>query len=307
MAIADGSQTRIAVVAETTYGTTPSTPTLKVLRARGSSLRADKTVVTSEEIRADRNVADEILVGMGASGGIDFELSYGTLDDLLSGALCADWATNVLKNGVTPKFFTVEETIEAGVTDTYSRFTGMMVDRFSMDLTSRAIVKGSVSFKGKQQSLATSAISGATYTAANTKAIQAAPGGIASLNVASLSPRVRSLSLEINNNLRERPVIDSLYSEQLGLGQCSVTGEIEMYFESNAVLQAVLDHGSGALSFTVGSVTNEKYTFLIPKIIFGNGAMGERNNTSDVMVRVPYRGVFDTTEAASIKITRAVA
>jgi len=45
MAIANGSGSRIAFVAETAYGTTPATPVFKVLRVTGGGMRTDKTTV----------------------------------------------------------------------------------------------------------------------------------------------------------------------------------------------------------------------------------------------------------------------
>lgn len=308
MAIASGSQTRIAYIAESTWGTTPTSPVFKVLRAKQSSMRANKIVVTSEELRADRNIADVAMTGFGVSGDIGGELSYGSWDDLLEGALMGTWATNVLKNAATPKYYTVEETLETGATDSYSRFVGCMVDKLSMNIQARAIVDLSASFRGKSETTGTAILSGATYTAANTKAIQAAPSGIVSLSILGTTTyRVKSLSFEINNNLRERPVIDSLYSDELGLGDAAVTGQIEAYFDANTLYDSMLAHSNGAITFTIGTVTNEKYTILFPKAIWGEGVKGNRSKDSDVMLTLPFSAVYDGTEAASVKITRAVA
>lgn len=69
---------------------------LQVMRITGESLKQDTTVVVSEEIRSDRQIADIIRTGVGASGGIDFELSYATFDDFLQAILFSDgWSTEV--------------------------------------------------------------------------------------------------------------------------------------------------------------------------------------------------------------------
>lgn len=308
MGIANGSQTRIAYIAESTFGTTPASPVFKTLRATQSTMRANKIVVTSQELRADRNVADVALTGLSASGELSGELSYGSWDDLLEGALMSSWATNVLKNGGTPKYFTIEETLETGATDAYSRFVGSMVDKFSMNINARQIVEIAAAMRSRSESTGTAILSGATYTAANTKAIQAAPYGIASLSIlGSTTYRVKSLQWEINNGLRERPVVDSLYTDEMGLSEASVTGQIEAYFDGNTLYDAMLAHGNGAISFTIGTVTAEKYTILIPKAIWGEGVKGNRTKDADVMLTLPFTGVYDATEACSIKITRAVA
>ena len=307
MAFANGSQTRIAYVAESTFGTTPSNPVFKTLRARSSTLRPNKGVLTSDELRADRNIADEVRTNISVSGEVVGELAYGAWDDILAGALQGTWSTNVLKNGGTAQFFTFEETSELGATDSYQRYTGCMVNSLSMDINTRQIVTVSASLMGSAPSLGTAIVSGATYTAANTTAVQAAPAGIAGLNIAGISAKVRRLSWQVNNNLRERPVVDSLYSLEMGSGRCDVTGSIEAYFENNTLMQAILDHTSGAFSLTVGTVTNEKYTIAFPKAIFGDGQFGQRSQDTDVILTIPFRAVYDSGEACSIKITRAVA
>lgn len=69
----------------------------QIVRHTGESLKQDTTVITSEEIRSDRQIADIIRTGVGASGGVDFELSYGTFDDFLQAVLfSAGWSTEVL-------------------------------------------------------------------------------------------------------------------------------------------------------------------------------------------------------------------
>ena len=311
MAFADGSGTRIAYIAETAFGTTPATPVFNVLRATQSTLRPNKNTVQSEEIRADRNVADLLMTGVGISGELAGELSYGSWDDLFAAALCSDWATNVLKNGVLNKYLMVEETYELGATDSFSRFTGCMIDRLQLAVVARQIVTLRASILGRANALDTAIITGATYTAANSNAVQAAPSGVAALSFSdsggAISAKVRSVNLEVRNNLRERPVLDSLYSEEMGKGRCEITGTLEAYFGSNDLMEAVLAHDTGSLSITLGTVTAEKYTLLLPKIRFGEGAVGQRDNNSDVMQTIPFQAIYDTAEACSIKLTRAVA
>ena len=54
-------------------------------------------------------------------------------------------------------------------------------------------------------------------------------------------------------------------------------------------------------------MTNEKYTFLIPVARFLDGERMPGGNSDDVMVTIPFRGIYDATSAASIVITRNVA
>ncbi len=310
MALADHSGTRIAYVPEATFGVTPATPTFKTFRTtRAGGLRSNKTTVTSDEIRADRNVPDEPLVGLDVTGEYPVEMSYGSFDDLLEGLLFGTWATNVLKNGVTRKSFTFEETRELGATDSFSRFPGVMVNSGQFTVNAREKIMATLSMMGVSEALATAIVTGATYTPASAEPIMTASANVASLVVSDIdpAPKVRSLGFTINNNLRTRPAAGSVYSEEFGAGRCDVTGTLEAYFQSNALYQRVLDHGGGALSFVAGAGANKKYRFTFPKIIFLDGTIPSGGNTDDVMVSVPWRAVYDATEGCSVKIERAVA
>ncbi len=306
MAIASGSARRIAFIKEAAYGVTPANPAFQIFRATGGGPRTNKSTATSNEIQADRNVRDEFLLGVDVAGAYDFELTYGTLDPLLEGLLFAAWDDDVIKNGVLPSSYTFEEFIEMGATDSFSRFTGCMINSLSLNIASRAAMTGSLNLMGQKETLGTAILAGATYLDPNDNPVSTSSANVAALTVAGTSPKVRSLSIEINNNLRTRPVVGSKFSEQFGYGRCEVSGTLEAYFESNALYQSVLDHGNGALSFTVGVDANEKYQFDLGKIIFGNGERRPGGNDDDVMVSIPYRAVLNDADDCTIKITRAI-
>ncbi len=305
---ADSSKTRVAFIAESAWGTTPATPTFVTMRRTSGNMRTNKTVVRSDEIQLDRNTRQVLQTGQDAAGSYDFELSYGSLDALLEAALQGAWTTDVLTVGGARKPFTFEETIDLNDSSfSYSRFVGCEVNSLSLNFAARDTVKGSVALMGKSEALATAILSGATYTAPNTNTIETGVN-FASLAVHSLSPlpRVKSISLQISNGLRVRDGLGDLYSSQFGSGKCAVTGSIEAYFSSNALYQAVLDHGAGALQFTVGAVTAKKYTFAMPAVRFLDGARVIGGSTSDVMVTIPFEAE-GTAAAPGISITRAVA
>lgn len=309
MAFANGSERRTAYVAETIFGTTPATPSFKLLRITGGGLRTNKGTTTIDEIQADRNVRDELMTSQDVTGSYDFELSGDTFDDFMAAALRGAWATNVLKNGILRPSFTVEETINFGGTNSFSRFAGVMVNSMSLNLPSRQKVTGSFGLMGVQETLDTAIVTGATYAAANTNQPATSSGNVGTLTVTGTTTpiRLKSLSLEVNNEMRVRDAVGSLYSAEFGVGRCNVTGTAELYFEGNDQYAAVLAHGSGAIQFTVGVEANKKYTILIPKARFLDGAPNKGGNTDDVMLNLPFRGIFDSTTNASIQITRAVA
>ncbi|WP_342152319.1 phage tail tube protein [Methylorubrum sp. SB2] len=309
MAFANGSERRTAYVAETNFGVIPATPSFKLLRITGGGLRTNKGTATIDEIQADRNVRDELMTSQDVTGSYDFELSGDTFDDFIAAALRGAWATNVLKNGVLRPSFTIEETINFGGTNSFSRFAGVMVNTMSLNLPSRQKVTGSFGLMGVQETLDTAIVTGATYAAANTNQPATSSANVGTLTVGGTTTpiRLKSLQIEVNNEMRVRDAVGTLYSAEFGVGRCNVTGTAELYFEGNDQYAAVLAHGSGAISFTVGVEANKKYTITIPKARFLDGAPNKGGNTDDVMLSLPFRGIFDSTTNASIQITRLVA
>ena len=70
--------------------------TLQNLRFTGESFESTLSDVRSDEIRSDRQVVDVVRVGVGSSGGFNFELSYGAHDDWYQAALqAASWSATV--------------------------------------------------------------------------------------------------------------------------------------------------------------------------------------------------------------------
>ncbi len=90
-----GTSNRVALrqVAESTWGTTPATPTFDAVRFTSESLNYNADFITSEEIRADRMTPDTIQVSSQAGGDINGEWSYATYDDFIEAALYGTWAS----------------------------------------------------------------------------------------------------------------------------------------------------------------------------------------------------------------------
>ena len=90
MTIGTSNQTQISFIKEVTPGTTPTTPTMQILRMTGETLKAANSTTVSDEIRSDRSTSDLILTDQNVSGDISGELSGVTYDALLEAALFSD-------------------------------------------------------------------------------------------------------------------------------------------------------------------------------------------------------------------------
>ena len=74
---ANGSRHSMALVAETVAGTTPATPDFTPIRQTGTTLALTKEALQSNELRADRQIADMRHGNKQVGGDISTELSFG--------------------------------------------------------------------------------------------------------------------------------------------------------------------------------------------------------------------------------------
>lgn len=301
-----GADLRVAFVAETTFGDTPATPSFDTLRVTSGGLQTSKGTAVLDEIRSDQNVVDEVQVSQDVDGSYPFEFSYGSFDDLLEAALGSSWSSDVIQNGTTERSFSFEETIERGATDAYRLFKGCRINTFSLNITARQKITGSIGILGKQEVISTAAVAGATYTDPNSETVMVAGASVGSISISGLTnPCVQSMSIEINRNMRRINCVDSIHSDDIANGRCDVTGEIEVYFKDNAEYEAFLNHSTASISATIGHDADKKYTISIPRAVWLSGAMKVGGNDDDIMVRLPFRGTLSSDH--SIQFTRAVA
>lgn len=304
---ADGAQ--LAYIKEAAWGITPATPELTKMRITGESFNLNRETKTSAEINAERGVTDIVPVGGGASGGFDFELSYGAFDDILESLMHSAWVGEVLKNGTTQKSLTFEKKFQ---TDTsafsYFRYTGMVANSMNLAISAGEIITGSFDFLGKGGTLGTAILSGETYNEATTKDILSASTHVGTLSLGSFTtPKLLNINLEVNNNLMTASTVASLDYGDIGAGVFSVGGTMEVYFNNNDVYQAFLDATEFAVSMTLGAVTAEKYTFDLPRVQFSSGEIVAGGQNSYIMAKMGFQALQDSVTGKTMSITRKVA
>jgi len=306
MSTADSSQTRVAFIEESTYGTTPATPAFQVVRMTSEGLKHTRTNTSSNEIRSDRNAPDLVQTSGAAEGQIAFELSYETFDEFLESFMYNDFSSDVLKNGVTQKSFTIEKKFETGATDAFLRYTGMIASTFSLNIQAQEMVTGSFGFQGKGGSTDNAIITGATYTSPTTGDVFNAGINFGSLSMTGVtSPKVTAISIEGTNNLRQQPVIGSIESIGVGAGQFGVNGSVTCYFENTEAYQLFLDGTDADLEFVLTDNDDNSYTFTLPRIKFSDADVVAGANNEDVLITLPFQALYDSSEACTLKIERA--
>jgi hypothetical protein len=303
--VANSSETRLAYVAESTWGTTPSSPSFTNMRWTSESLTPSLQTVTSSEIRADRNVTDLVETGFQAGGDVSFELSFDSFEDIFESLLYNTWSTNVLKNGKTEKSFTFEKKFDIN-TNQYHRFPGSIVDTMSLNVQAREIVTGTFGILSKEMTTAQSQISNATYSSANTNQVLNASSQFANLAMSGLNntPTITGLTLDVANNLRQQAAVGQKANIGIGTGRFEVTGTLNAYFENKDLIDALLNNSSTPLTFRLGTGT-DYYDITLPKIKFSSGQTVAGGNDEDVIAEMEFTALYDSAEDATMKIERS--
>ena len=303
MTIATGSRHNMAYVVESTFGTTPSTPAFKSIRHTGTTIGLSKDSIESEELREDRQIANYRHGNKSVSGDINFELSYGSLDDLMEAVLCGTWNTDVLKAGTTRRSYTIERHHQD--IGKYLRSTGCNFNSMSLSVAPNSMVTGSMSVIGKGFSVASVAVTGATYTTETTTAPFDSFTGSITEGGSSIAV-VTSLELNIENGMEALYVIGSSDTLQPSIGKSMVSGSITAYFEDSTLIDKFINETSSSLEFTLTDLAGNDYTFTLPNVKYNSGNP-EVGGPGSVTVSLDFVALCDADDASQIVITRSAA
>ena len=304
--MSDSNRVGLRYIEEVTWNTLPGTPTMAPIRFTGESLVPNVENITSEEIRSDRMVTDLIQVSRSNTGGFDFELSDGTFDTLLEGALFDDWNTDVLKNSTIEHSYSIEKALLD--IDEYFLFKGMMVNSFSLTLATSSIAKGSFDFLGSGATLA-QVTNAATISTASTTAIMNCMGNVATLKEGStLTPLtgvyVQELSFTIANNLRPIYAVGSNEIQDVGIGKCDITGTLNAYFTSDLLFDKFLAGTATSIEFSITDDVST-YTILFPNVKFETESGVAPGQDQDIIETLTWRALRDASTDCMIRITRS--
>jgi hypothetical protein len=379
--MSDTNRVRVAYVEETSYGVTPGTPTLQILRLTKESLKQDTSTVTSQEIRSDRQTSDVIRVDVGASGDIEGELSYNAYNDFIryavqssawssvvtvSGIAAATAATGdnsyngtgigvgivanqwikvsgyansanngyskvvsrtddkiVVKgktlaaetgatatvvmgaqivNGTTQKSVTIERQY-ADLTNILVKYLGMTIGSWDLTIQTNQIITTKFSLLGKSETSTTAEI-GSVYTAATTKSIMQSVDNVLNVmdNYANLG--VTNFTLALTNNLRKRSQVATLGAVSLGSGSVNITGSVNMYFTTAAMMDKYLNFTTSAISAILTDDAGNTIIVDLPSVKYTTGERMATGINGDIMANLTFGAKMDATEGIMIRVVK---
>ena len=301
MPFSQGSRSSLSFVTEVTFGTTPA-GNFTNLPFTTHSLNLTKDRVAGNDIQADRMPRVDRHGNRQVAGDIVVDLRDGVYDAFLESAMLNTWSTDVLKVGVTPKFFSIED--YAADIDQARLFTGVTVSTMGVSLAPNQMVTTTFGMVGKDMTI--SATQKTQTAAANNAPFDAYSGDIAIGNVGSSSAVaiVTGLDFTLNNSFAPTFVIGDASAPSLEYGRAEIEGTITAYFEDTALINRFLNETETELEVSVNDPTGTNaYTFLFPRIKINSADVPVDGPTSRI-INMSFVALYDATEASNLVITR---
>ena len=226
----------------------------------------------------------------------------------LSGALTDELADSLkitgsyICNGITPKSYTIERQ-HLGI-EQYFLFTGMHVSQMSLNFASEAMLEGSFTFLGKD------AVRSDTTSVSNIISAPTTPNTNSVDNFGQLRESgttqgyIKSLSLEIDNNLRGQKAIANVGLVGVAPGRCRVSGKLEAYFQDGALYNKFRDGTPLSLDWRLTDNDGNTMIFTLPKCKLSNGSISAGSADEDVMATFDFQAILDDTTGCSIQLDK---
>ena len=301
MAFSQGSRSSLSFVTESTFGTTPA-GSFANLPFSTHSLNLTKDVLTGTDIEADRMPRVNRQGNRQVGGDIVVDLRDGDYDLILESAMLSTFATDILKVGVAPKFFSIED--YAADIDQARLFTGMSVSTMAISLAPNQMVTTTFGMVGKDMTISGTQKTQVAATGAQPFDAYSGDISIGAVGTPVASAIVTALDFTLNNSYAPTFVIGDDSAPSLEYGRAEVEGTMTAYFEDAALINRFLNETETAIRVSVDDPTGANaYTFDFPKVKINSADVGVDGPTSR-MVTMSFVALFDSTLGTNLQITR---
>lgn len=302
MAFAQGARSGLTYVVESTFGTTPSSPSMITIPYNTHSLDLAKERLQSAEIYSDRMPRIDRHGNRTAQGDIVVELRDSDHDDLLESAFFSTFdSSGVMKVGTTPQYLTIEDGAED--ISQYRVFTGMAVSSMNIRAQVNQMITTTFSLIGQDMTQ-----SGSTLDATPTDPSGGEPFDTYSGSIKEGGSTIATLTgidFTLNNSVAPAFVIGSDFAPQLEYGRANIEGTITAYYEDASLINKFLNETESSMELTLDDPTSgNAYTFLFPRTKINGAAVPVADEQSRV-ITIPFVALYDDTEATNLKLTKA--
>lgn len=291
---------QFAYVAETTFGNTPVNPAMQLFAPNSYAADPTSETLDSGAITPHRQLTFSRRGNVGAEGSMTVELAHSKWDWVFENLFRNTFSANVLKPGNTQTSFTIEE----GWTDAnlYSVARGVRFNTMTLKATTDTLVTCDFGFMAADVAAVSGTPLDATPNAPVVGDSMFHEGGTITEG-GSNAAFITAINFTVSNNMTGNYALGSSAYRSFSDGRFTVEGTVTAYFESAALFNKYRNSTTSSISatFTAGSDT---LTFTLPNVTYTSG-IRERGGDGPTLVTLGFKGVYSTSDAASIVITRS--
>jgi hypothetical protein len=218
------------------------------------------------------------------------------------------WIGDLLRNGVTRRSFTAEESFLGQATPTHIYHRGLTPSSLKIDVAANEVVKAEIRFIGRSSTDQDLRLTGASSLPTVTGDVlnsAANVGRLAEGGSALTGPNfVTACSLSVDNNIRALGAVGSLGAVGAGVGRSSVTGRLSTYFGSRALLAKLMANQATSYDLTLTDSLGRSLLIDLPLLKFSAGAPQVSAADRDVMLDLDFQAIRHPTLGCQIQMQR---
>lgn len=222
-----------------------------------------------------------------------------------NGGAAVTVSASQVKNGTTQRSFTIEKNfgdISQNITN-----VGLTVNKMSLALASGSILTGSFDFLGKSATAQAGTLLHATVDPSTAFSVMNGVNNVSNIlegGSALSGTYIKSLNLDLSNNLRGQEAIGNLGSVSVASGSIDLTGSLEVYFADAALYQKFINNTTSSLSFRVNDSALNGYVITLAAIEYSDATITAGSINQDVMVSMNFTAVRDAVSGNTIVVDR---
>jgi hypothetical protein len=303
MTFAQGSRTRLALVEESSFGATPSNPSLTEIPYTSHSLNLTKERVQGNDILQDRIPRVDRHGNRSAAGDISVDLRDTDFDSLIESAFFSSFGTSgsaSMTIGTSPKFFTIEDS--ANDITQFRQFTGMAVSQMAISIAPNQMVQATFSMVGKDMTQAQTALDGNPASPSGGEPFDSYSG---SINEGGSSIAIiTSLDFTLSNSLSPTNVVGSDTTPQLEFGRAVVEGTVTAYYEDETLIDKFLNETETSLDITLDDPSSGSTLQFEMNSVKYNGADVPVADPQSRIITIPFVAIYNAGDSSNIKVTK---
>lgn len=207
----------------------------------------------------------------------------------------------MIRNGTVARSFQLEKNF-ADVGSTFLKFSGAVIGAWELSFEAGGIAQSRFTWMAEKGANATTTASNATpYDPATHNPFNATSNVTGIYEGGSaLSSCIRSVSIRVENGLRERPAVGRVGSCGIGYGPCNVTGTVQAYFDGLTTYDKFEDHTGTSLRLLLVDSGLGAYMFTVPSLKYTAGRALARGGDSDVLLELEFAADISGTSSGQI-------